>query len=182
MTLDEKAVMQDFLTNGLILPKAFSFENISVSTVGVSTEDDATYAEIPNTGATFNRPETVEADGKATGSYTYTYDDNGVAKTKTLTVNYDKNEGMVSVTGFNYAENYVAREHPGRKLMVQITGVEATEDTPTDLLIATNDGKSGIKYTNEDGSTALYPFKVPQTHLASKRYIVDYAKPMTIDI
>lgn len=181
VTLDEKAVMQDFLTNGLILPKAFSFENISVSTVGVSTEDDATYAEIPNTGVTFNRPETVEADGKATGSYTYSYDDNGVAKTKTLTVSYDKNEGSISVTGFNYAENYVAREHPGRKLMVQITGVEATEDTPTDLLIATNDGKSGIKYTNEDGSTALYPFKVPQTHLASKRYIVDYAKPMTID-
>ena len=168
--LGADAVMQDYLANGLILPDDFGFDNIQVSLVGVeATETNGviTYKEKTTANAikdfTYNQQ---------TGKYEYS----SIA----LTVSFDKVAGMVSVTGFDYTKYYVA---PGRsngfKLKVQITGVEATEATPTDVLLDTNTKQSGIAYV-ADGKAGLHPFEQPKTQLASKTYVMDYAKSMTI--
>lgn len=178
--LGESAVMQDYLAAGFKLPDDFDFSNITVSTVGLTTEDDVNYSEDLTTKVVFNRPENAGDVNEATGSFYYTYTQGGVTATKTMEVTFNKELGMVSVRGFNYSDHYVAKEHDGRKLSLRITGVEVTDAVATDALVNTNTTTlSGIAYTTATDS-GVHPFPVPKTQLAEVTYIMDYAKPMTI--
>lgn len=168
--LDSSAVMQDYLTNGLKLPDDFGYHNIKISVVGMQATE--TNGEISYSEKTTANAVKDFVYNEQTGKYEYS----SIA----LTVGFDKEAGMVSVTGFDYKKYYVApKVSNGFKLRVQITGVEATEATPTDVLLDTNTKQSGIAYT-VDGKAGLHPFEVPKTQLASKTYVMDYAKPMTI--
>ncbi len=173
--LDDKAVMRDFLMDGFKIPDDFSLENnIKVSIVPMNVNGTV------DTSKSIRNVVYDAAIGSATtgdvtsGSFKY-------GSSIDLTVSFNKATGMVSVTGFNYAKYFVGEGNANRfMLAVQITGVEATNATPTDVLLATNTTQSGIAYTNTEGKEVLYPFEVPKTQLASKNYVVDYAKPMTI--
>lgn len=168
--LDSSAVMQDYLTNGLKLPDDFGYHNIKISVVGMQATE--TNGEISYSEKTTANAVKDFVYNEQTGKYEYS----SIA----LTVGFDKEAGMVSVTGFDYKKYYVApKVSNGFKLRVQITGVEATEATPTDVLLDTNTKQSGIAYT-VDGKAGLHPFEVPKTQLASKTYVMDYAKTMTI--
>lgn len=166
--LDDGSVMQDYLNDGFILPSDFGFKNISVSTVAVTTEDDTTYLEGATDPYTYQRTD-------ANGYGIYENADGHV-----LRVSFDIGSGRVAVTNFDYAANFVAADNPGKKLLMRITGVEATRGTTLDSLIDTNKTDSGILYTLQDGTTGVYPFEVPKTQLNSKLYIVDYAKPLVL--
>ena len=160
--LGTDAVMQDYLTNGLIFPENFDYSNVSVYTETIKTTDGVNF--------TFSnkRPFTNNGDG--------TY----VLGGTTVTVTIDKAAGRIAATGFNYGNYFVSSGHNGNKLIVEIRGVEATEETPTDVLLDTNTKQSGIAYKDSEGKSGLYPFEQPKTQLASKTYVMDYAKPMTI--
>lgn len=162
--LDKTAVMQDVLGEGFVLPEGFGYQNISVSTVAITTTNGTTYTDGAETKYTYDA---------TSGTYK-----NG---SESLTVAFDKATGKVTVTGFDYAANHVTTAKAGKKLVVKITGIEATKNAVTDELIGTNKGNSGIAYTTSNGTSGLYAFPVPQTKLTSKTYVVDYAKPMTID-
>ncbi|MBQ5711625.1 MAG: hypothetical protein IIV61_03335, partial [Oscillospiraceae bacterium] len=168
--LGADSVMQDILDENFILPSDFGFSNISVSTVAMTTTDDTTYLEGATDLYTYE-----ETDANGYGIYKNA---NGAE----LKVSYNISERRVSVTGFDYAANFVAadKETPGKKLVVKITGVEATQNTTVDSLLNTNQTSSGIKYTKDDGSTDVYAFEMPRTQLNSKLYIVDYAKPLVL--
>lgn len=179
--LGDDAVMQDYLAAGFKLPADFDFSNITVSTVGLTTDDDVNYTEIANTQVVFNRPDNAGNVNEATGNFHYTYTQNGVTATKTMEVKFNKDTGMVSVKGFHYSENYVAKEHDGRKLSVRITGVEATDAVSADVLLNTNHTSlSGIAYTTATES-GVHPFPAPKTQFAEVTYVMDYAKPMTVN-
>ena len=169
ITLDDTAVMQDYLNTGFVLPENFGFGNISVSTVALTTTDDTTYVEGAKTSFTYSN-----TDSQGYGIYTNASGD-------VLKVSFDRSAGKIAVIGFDYATNFVATEHPGKKLVVNITGIEATNETTVDNTINTNGVDSGILYTKNDSTTGVYPFEHPKTHLTSKLYIVDYAKPIVLD-
>ena len=160
--LGKDAVMQDYLANGLIFPEDFDFDNITLYTETVKTTDGVNYTH------SNKRPFTNNGDG--------TYTLGGT----TVTVTVDKALGCIAATGFNYGDYYVAPEHNGNKLIVEVRGVEATEETMTDVLLNTNTKQSGIAYKDAEGKSGLYPFEQPKTQLASKTYVMDYAKTMTI--
>lgn len=86
-------------------------------------------------------------------------------------------EKTVSVTGFDYSTKYLVDSDPvqGEKLVVTITGVEATDPAVTNGLVSTNDAISGI-YQNAEASEPTAVFPQPQTQLSSKVYVLDYAK------
>lgn len=100
------------------------------------------------------------------------------------TVNVTGN--TVSVSGFSYKDNYVidgqgTLETSGKKLMVTITGVEATDDATTDQLINTNnEAFSGI-YESKFDPLPVKTFNAPQTYIPSKTFVLDYGKAAVLD-
>ena len=180
--LDGSAVMQDYLANGLKLPDGFGFANIIPTIVRVKANSDGTYSDYSeHAPLALNFVDGSENTNAETGDISATYE--SAKKTFSVTVTYNKTVGKISVTGFDYSEYFVASGRTStesRRLNVQITGVEATEATPTDVLLDTNTKQSGIAYTASDGKAGLHPFEMPKTQLASKTYVMDYAKPMTI--
>ncbi len=89
-------------------------------------------------------------------------------------------DNVVSVTGFDYAENYITQAHPGKKIVVTITGVEATDAAVTGQPVYTNTNKSGI-YTKDSDTDPFVLFVNPTVVLTEKAYVVDYAKPFTMN-
>lgn len=94
----------------------------------------------------------------------------------------------VSVTGFDYAKDYLLdgdsvdsnnddfrTAKQGKKLHITITGVEATDGAITNGLVSTNGAASGV-YENANAATAAALFPQPKTELSSKYYVLDYAK------
>lgn len=119
----------------------------------------ATAYSVPYTGKDTNGNRTF---GEATTPYTATINNDG----KT-----------VSVTGFDYSKKYLVDSTPvqGEKLVVTITGVEATDPAVTNGLVSTNNALSGI-YESADSPNPTVVFPQPQTQLSSKVYVMDYAK------
>lgn len=63
----------------------------------------------------------------------------------------------------------------GEKIIVTITGVEATDLAVSNSLVSTNSSTSGI-YEDSSSSIPYAVFPQPQTQLSSKVYVMDYAK------
>lgn len=101
-----------------------------------------------------------------------------------VTATLDNN--TVSVTGFSYKDHYVAeavgsQSATGQKVVVRITGVLPTDAAVTNEVIDTNDTiHSGI-YANSNELLPVKEFPQPKTILTSKAYVLDYAKPFTMN-
>lgn len=107
---------------------------------------------------------------------------------KTVNATVDKNteNNTVTVSGFDFSAKYLV-DGPtpdendftaavqGEKLIVTITGVEATDPAVTNGLISTNTRSSGI-YKDSDAIVPFARFPQPMTQLSSKVYVLDYAK------
>lgn len=96
------------------------------------------------------------------------------------------NGNTVDVTGFDYSANYVVDgegtvETSGKKLIVTISGVEVNEDNFATGQVDTNDAASGL-YADGSQTTAIEYFEKPNVTLASKSYVVDYAKPFEVPV
>lgn len=164
------------------------FEEIedSISTTTVTLTDEAELRDILNTGfvLTEDSDVTVQTDDYSgrdrAGNRVFA----GNPQTYSATVK--RNNNTVTVSGFNFSQEYLIDGNTpdesdftaavqGRKLIVTITNVEATDDAVTDNLISTNNAASGI-YENADATTPFALFKQPQTQLSSKAYVLDYAQ------
>ena len=196
--LDSTAILKDVMADGFTLTDNTT---ITVSVVPGSVKEE--YAELsphwltedhidwsaPQQVLTFAYP----AKTSGTGNVIV----NGAADQTQMTLKAEVKDGVITVTGFNYAspadnhkENaqYICAGHPGSKLVVTITGVEAKSNVVTDHVTVTNKGTSGIYEASDsdmDGDGVKgeiqSSFPVPTTYMASKVYVVDYAKTMTIN-
>ena len=98
------------------------------------------------------------------------------AQQTTYTATIDKASNTVSVTGFDYSTKYlIDSNNQGEKLVVTITGVEATDPAVTGNLVSTNSALSGV-YENAAAEAPAAVFPQPQTLLPSSVYVMDYAK------
>ena len=148
VTLGSSSVMKDIIGTAFDLPAGFTEDsNISVKTVAGSTTDGTTI-----TWGT----ETLNPDG--------------------VIATADTVNNKVEVTGFDYAGKYIAPGHNGEKLVVTITGVEATEAAATGEQVPTNGELSGI-YENGEATVPIKTFDQPKTVIGNKTYVLDYAKP-----
>ena len=169
------------------------FEEIedSISTTTVTLTAEAELRDILNTGfvLTEDSDVTVQTD---TYSGRDRYGNRVFADTpqdySAAVINKENN--TIKVSGFDFSKEYLidgdtpddsdfTAAKQGRKLIITITNVEATDDAVTDNLISTNNAASGI-YENADATTPFALFKQPQTQLSSKAYVLDYAQETTL--
>ena len=152
--LDANAQLRDFLNDGFVLT--------SDSQVTVQT-DTYTGRDSGGNRVFANSPKTVNA-----------------------TVDKNTENNTVTVSGFDFSTKYLVdgskpdesdftKAVQGEKLIVTITGVEATDPAVTNGLISTNTRSSGI-YEDSDAIVPFARFPQPMTQLSSKVYVLDYAK------
>ncbi|MCI6520287.1 VWA domain-containing protein [bacterium] len=108
----------------------------------------------------------------------------------TANCDVDKTKNVVTVSGFDYSQEYLidgdepdsndfTAARQGKKIIVKITGVEATDPAVTNSQISTNSVASGI-YDNGDATIPYVVFPQPMTQLSSKVYVMDYAKSVSL--
>ena len=90
----------------------------------------------------------------------------------------------VDVTGFDYQKEFVAFNKTGKKLIVYIRGIEAQADVVKyGQMNMTNHVQSGLwSPMQEDGTRKLVgTLPLPKTTFTEALYVLDYAKPMTLN-
>lgn len=110
---------------------------------------------------------------------TYTWAKNS---DRTYDARIDRDTNTVSVTGFNYKEQFVHEKDKawtGSKLVVTIKGVEAKDAAATGTKINTNAPGSGI-YENSTAKDPVAEFVSPKTQVNKELYVLDYAKEATL--
>ena len=170
--------------------EGFELTDKSVVTVSVVPGDATNAAD--ETQIEWGTPKKIltltnPTDGKTvTGTYSDSTGKDMTIKASTHMKNPEADKAdlhTVDVTGFDYKDQYIAKAHKGSKLVVEITGVKALSTVTTDQNIFTNHDRSGIwAPATEGGDRQLKaPFpKRPETHMTSKSYVVDYAKPLDL--
>ena len=103
-------------------------------------------------------------------------------------VTYEIVGNEINVTGFDYTTNYVAPDHPGKRLIVKLEGILPTRDI-AGYKIDTNDNERSGIYAHPDVSvpmesltkdevTRLLP--APETSVPEHNYIFDFGSVMPI--
>lgn len=148
VTLNSDSVLRDIISDKFELPK-----DAEVSSVSVYTADS----------------KTVSADGK-----TITWDDSVEVQNPSVS----KSGNQVDVSGFDYSQNYVTANHPGKKLIVEIlvNGLVSGENMESN---DTEQVKSGI-YENSSATTAVKNFVSPTVTIPEYSYVLDYGKKVTL--
>jgi hypothetical protein len=193
LSLDANAVLTDVLADGFTLTDNTT---ITVSVVPGTMHGDTINWSAAQQVLSFTCSKATDGTGKVTGKGSGKVTVNNAADRTEMTLSVSAENGVINVTGFNYAKatdadqinaQYISEGHPGSKLRVTITGVEAEADVITDAVISTNRGISGIYEgtgadSDGDGKTGELQasFPVPTTKMTSMVYVLDYAKPMTV--
>ena len=103
-------------------------------------------------------------------------------------VTYEIVGNEINVTGFDYTTNFVAPDHPGKRLIVKLEGILPTRDI-VGYNIDTNDNERSGIYEHPDASvpmenltkdevTRLLP--APETSVPEHNYIFDFGSVMPI--
>lgn len=154
--LTKESVVRDVLADGFAFPASWSIDTIKEH-VSVATAD---YLGNGNFGEEKAFNEAV--------------------------ININAAKDTIDVSGFDYAANYVVDASAdgdvklnGKKLIITITGIEATDAAVTNAAVPTNKETSGI-YEKADSEEAFRTFEVPTTMLTSKSYVLDFAKKVDL--
>ncbi len=94
----------------------------------------------------------------------------------------------VDITGFSYKDNFCVNASAdgtvstkGKKIIVEITGVEVDPENFISGEVLTNDPAAGI-YENGEKVTVIENFTECKVKLNNKSYVLDYAKPFQMAI
>ena len=107
------------------------------------------------------------------------------ASLENINVAINEEKDTIDVSGFDYENNYVVDasddgvELNGKKLVITITGIEATDAAITNAAVPTNKETSGI-YETAKSEEAFRTFDVPTTMLTSKSYVLDFGKKVDL--
>lgn len=153
--LDDKSVIKDIMGDGFVLKNGVS--KVEVSEVPYSGRDN-------HGNRVFGEPISITDDMK---------------------VDVDYATNTVKVSGFDFSKKYLldgdkpenefTAAKQGSKLVIRITGVEATDDAIRNTEVYTNNEKSGI-YANADSQEPDIVFPNCTTKLTSTSYVLDYGK------
>lgn len=161
----------------------------SIGTTTVTLNQDAQLRDVLNDGfvLTDNSAVTVQVDTyKGRDRYGNRVFNGKPTKLDSAICSVDKDQNVITVSGFDYSTQYLidgdapnsddfTAAKQGKKIIVKITGVEATDPAVTNSQISTNSVASGI-YDNGDATIPYVVFPQPMTQLSSKVYVMDYAK------
>lgn len=91
------------------------------------------------------------------------------------TVNISEDGKTIDVTGFDYANNYVTKNHSGQKLIVEIpiNGLKSGND------LKSNTDLSGV-YAKTDDQEAFEYFTSPIVDIPEYSYVLDYGKKVVL--
>ena len=108
------------------------------------------------------------------------------ASLENINVAINEEKDTIDVSGFDYEKNYVVDPSEdgdvklnGKKLVITITGIEATDAAITNAAVPTNKETSGI-YETAKSEEAFRTFDVPTTMLTSKSYVLDFGKKVDL--
>lgn len=152
--LDANSVIKDIMGDGFVLKDGVSKAEVS---------------EVPYSGRDRN------------GNRVF-----GTQTSSTATAEMDWENNTVKVSGFDFSHKYLldgdtpdgndfTAAKQGSKLVIRITGVEATDDAIRNSVVYTNNEKSGI-YANADSQEPDIVFPNCTTKLTSTSYVLDYGK------
>ena len=180
IALGVDAILKDVLAIGFALTKNTV---ITVKTQAGSYSGDLGAFELTKDEITWGTVETVATLNYAPGNNTVTQKGYTITVTDSTVTTHGSS---IDVTGFNYNEKYICNGHPGSRLLVTITGIEADASLATRTEVYTNHGSSGIyepadSDVDNDGikGEAQGSFESPTTYFNYVSYVMDYAKPMT---
>lgn len=147
VTLNSDALLRDVVdTANFKLPAGMTDKDVSVSVVTGTKETNDSQVAWGSTGSTEGISASVNAG-----------------------------ESTVDVTGFDYADNYIAPEHPGAKLVVKFE-VQALH-AGTDM--TSNTDESAI-YTDNTAQTLVRGFESPEVTIAANTHVLDFGKKVEI--
>lgn len=150
VTLDGEACLKDVISDEFRLPDDFSAEQ-NIS-VQISDWD----------GSKFGTPHSLSQGSGITASV-------------------DPEKKTISVTGFSYKDNYcITGQSGGQKLVITITGIEATDSAVIGEDVSTNAPTSGI-YENGAAVAPIVQFSQPKVKLYQKSFVLDYAKKASLN-
>ena len=183
VALDDTAIMRDILGTGMELMPGTTITAIKVP--GTKASDSANIVWNTNNAESLGSL-TIDKDKPISE---FTNDANSNIKLYNLNGNVMGDSGeyhphTVDVSGFNYCGDYIAVGKDGYKLVVTITGVEASAYAIWNQTMYTNNDYSGIwtPQTDTADRELKASFVQPTTMLTSTNYVVDYAKPFEVDL
>ena len=183
VALDDTAIMRDILGTGMELMPGTTITAIKVP--GTKASDSANIVWNTNKAESLGSL-TIDKDKPISE---FTNDANSNIKLYNLNGNVMGDSGeshphTVDVSGFDYCGDYIAVGKDGYKLVVTITGVEASAYAIWNQAMYTNNDYSGIwtPQTETADRELQASFVQPTTMLTSTNYVVDYAKPFEVDL
>ena len=198
IVLESDTILRDIMNQGMVLTNntvitVYTQEgNYNATTGGINWTVDADGNPVLVEKVRLNLgPNNTSAEGTSSG-----LDANGNPKpgVKIITYNYgaanatdpngkDYKPHTVDITGYDFHEWYISEKHTtGYKMIVTITGVEATDDVQWGKSTATNNEQSGLWLpADKDGNRQLLlPFNQPSTIFVERAYVLDYGKEFTL--
>lgn len=168
VTLSENSILVDRLSEYFVVPDDFSIAN----NVTVQTARHTGYEAFAN-------PTAAPAGIQAELSYGADNTIRGITVRGFNFVSEGENGNLVT-TSVSGGGSTIAT---GSKLVVTIKGVLAKDEAATNTYIDTNLPQSGIWDTDEDGTYGMVKaFNQPNTLIAERSYVLDYAKEAELDV
>ena len=90
----------------------------------------------------------------------------------------DYHPHTIDITGYDFENDFINEDHPGYKMVVEITCVEATDEVQWGRSVATNNEQSGLWLpADKNGNRQmLMAFDQPTTIFVERAYVLDYGK------
>jgi len=148
-----EAVVKDIISNEFSLPEGFTGGNVDVKVYHCTYENGKYVKGAVDSEKTNDAKKTAAVSGKT-----------------------------ISVSGFDYADNFVTASHPGYGLEIIIKGVTANDSILLqDGAVYTNGAASGL-YENKDATETNYSFYRPTAAVTRQTVVLDYSKTVSIDV
>ena len=195
IVLHDDTIIRDIMGQGLVLtpgtvvtaykvPGQYNNETGEINWRDDLIEQVASVTIPENPADAISSPEKAEitANGETKNvPYITVYNLQSENPTDPLGENYHPH--TIDVTGYDFDQWYIDREHPdGHKMIVTITRVEARDDVVWGRATATNDAVSGLwlPADSEGNRELLLPFERPTTLFVERTYVLDYGKSFTL--
>ena len=181
-------------TNASELTNIFEEISNSVGSAAVELTKDSVVRDVLAEGFAFPSDWTEEmikahiqvAAADYLGNGQFGSEDTEDASLENINVAINEEKDTIDVSGFDYEKNYVVDPSEdgdvklnGKKLVITITGIEATDAAITNAAVPTNKETSGI-YETAKSEEAFRTFDVPTTMLTSKSYVLDFGKKVDL--
>lgn len=94
----------------------------------------------------------------------------------------DYHPHSIDITGYDFENDFINENHPGYKMIVEITCVEATDKVQWGRSTFTNNENSGLWLpADKDGNRQLLmTFEQPTTIFVERAYVLDYGKEFVL--